>query len=712
MGLPSTHNHPRAAGAAAFPVATAYTNGLPTSILGNGQTVVAAAAYGPSAGLASWTAGNGGGPVVTTIAPDASLLPRPASISNALWSTGNYVYDSVGDILSSGSDAFTYDSRARLLSAKYGSTTRPYAYDRWGNLTQNGPVTFTIDAATNRVTSGSPVYDARGNMTAWGGEAMSYDLLDRQYRNTGAGADWVYLFTGAGERIAKFPAKASVQRREMARYVAEANILAKGWTLPACTPVFTDVACSDPDARHIRLVYDRGITAGCNTNPLQYCPDSTLTRAQMSVFLVRGYKPDGFAPPACQGIFQDVACSGPYATFAPWIEQLYRDGVTAGCGTSPLRFCPANNVGEWEMLVWLAKAPGAAPGSAFWAAYHPVPRGAIYTLRDDSNRIVTEMAGGSTGASSATLSVTRDNVFLGNLLVGSYVASPAGWQYTTSDHLGTPRLVFNQSRQVVETHKYWPYGEDSTPTPPTQRLSYALMERDTEAPRFHDHARNHDHVLGRFLSPDRVGGTPANPQSWNRYAYTLNNPMKFLDPDGNVVVGFTGMGNSPISGVHDTVRAFGQHRELGQTRVFPHQQVAKALGFIRAELRRNPDQPVVLTGHSRGAAASLNLAKQLQKEGVTVHLLLTVDPVMIDPVLGQRVPANVKLAVNYWENVSTTLGGLYLTGDPEKTEIENRRVDTLHGTIDNRVAAARDEIEDLVKRLMALFQKNNAKPNN
>jgi RHS repeat-associated protein len=536
LGLPSTHNHPRPAGAAAFPVTVAYTSGLPTSLNGNGQTVVAAASYGSSGGLASWTAGNSGTPVVTTIALDASLLPRPASISNALWNSGGFVYDGAGDILNMGTDAFTYDARARLLSAKYGTTTRLFAYDRWGNLSRNGSVTFTIDSATNRVTSGGPQYDPRGNMTAWGADTMSYDLLDRQYRNTNSGSDWVYLFAGSGERIAKFPARGSVLRREMARYVAEANILAKGWTLPACTQVFADVPCSDPDARHIKLVYEKGVTAGCNANPALYCPDSTLTRAQMSVFLVRGYKPDGFAPPPCQGLFQDVACGGPYAAFAPWIEQLYRDGVTAGCGTGPLRFCPANGVGEWEMLVWLAKAPGSAPGSTFWAAYQPVPRGTIYTHRDDSNRVVTEMAGGSSGASTATLSVTRDNVFLGNLLVASYVASPAGWQYTTSDHLGSPRVVFNQARQIVETHKYWPYGEDTTTTPPTQRLAYALMERDAEAPRFHDHARNHDHVLGRFLSPDRVGGTPANPQSWNRYAYTLNNPMKHVDPDGNLTI--------------------------------------------------------------------------------------------------------------------------------------------------------------------------------
>ncbi len=705
LGLPSSHAHPRSTGAPVFPVTFGYAYGLPTSIASNGQTVVPAAAYGPAAALSSWTAGNSGTPVVTTIAPDASLLPRPASIANALWSSGTYTYDGAGDILKMGSsDAFTYDSRARLASATFGSTTRTFAYDRWGNLTQNGGTGFSIDPSKNQITSGGAQYDARGNMTGRTGETMSYDLLDRQYRNSTASADWVYLFAGSGERVAKFPAKAAVLRREMARYVAEANGLAKGWALPACAGAFTDVPCSDPDARHIQLVYEKGITGGCNLSPLQYCPDATLTRAQMAVFLVKGYKPDGFTPPACAGTFQDVACSGAYAAFAPWIEQLYRDGVTAGCGSSPLQFCPASSVGEWEMLVWLAKAPGASPGSSLWSAYRPVPRGTIYTFRDDSNRVVTEMTGGSTGASTATLSVTRDNVFLGNLLVASYAASPAGWQYTTSDHLGSPRIVFNQSGQIVETHKYWPYGEDTTTAPSTQRLAYCLMERDSESTRFYDHARNHDHGLGRFLSPDRVGGTPADPQSWNRYAYTLNNPMKHVDPSGNVAVGFTGLGNSPASGVHGIASLFAKYPFMGPTRVFRHQDVSQAYAYVIAQLRQDPNQPVAVFGHSRGAAASLKLSRMLQEGGLKVDLLLTVDPVMVDIAARQRVPSNVKLAINYWEDLSSPLGGLYLTGDPENSDIENRRVQAGHGTIDDLVAKASAEFDEIMTRVSEMLR--------
>jgi hypothetical protein len=44
--------------------------------------------------------------------------------------------------------------------------------------------------------------------------------------------------------------------------------------------------------------------------------------------------------------------------------------------------------------------------------------------------------------------------------------------------------------------------------------------------------RYHANRLGRFTSPDPVNGSPANPQSLNRYAYTMNDPVNQSDPNG------------------------------------------------------------------------------------------------------------------------------------------------------------------------------------
>src|ERR1017187_8439255 len=50
-------------------------------------------------------------------------------------------------------------------------------------------------------------------------------------------------------------------------------------------------------------------------------------------------------------------------------------------------------------------------------------------------------------------------------------------------------------------------------------------------------ARYFSAAQGRFTSPDSAGyASLRNPQAWNLYAYSLNNPLKFINPDGHKVV--------------------------------------------------------------------------------------------------------------------------------------------------------------------------------
>jgi GH24 family phage-related lysozyme (muramidase) len=46
-------------------------------------------------------------------------------------------------------------------------------------------------------------------------------------------------------------------------------------------------------------------------------------------------------------------------------------------------------------------------------------------------------------------------------------------------------------------------------------------------------SRWYDPELGRFISPDTIIPNAANPQSWNRYAYVLNSPIRYNDPSGH-----------------------------------------------------------------------------------------------------------------------------------------------------------------------------------
>ncbi len=106
------------------------------------------------------------------------------------------------------------------------------------------------------------------------------------------------------------------------------------------------------------------------------------------------------------------------------------------------------------------------------------------------------------------------------------------------DHLGTPRVITDVMGQPISTHKYLPFGEELNPPPSTNSHRFTGHERDKET--------GLDYMLARYYSPagtmrfasvDPGDDTQLeNPQSWNKYAYVENNPLKFLDPNGKFKV--------------------------------------------------------------------------------------------------------------------------------------------------------------------------------
>jgi RHS repeat-associated protein len=232
--------------------------------------------------------------------------------------------------------------------------------------------------------------------------------------------------------------------------------------------------------------------------------------------------------------FADVA---PTNAFCPAVNYIASQNITGGCDNVP-DYCPSGTVLESQMILFLHAA---------WPSFLYVPRGTIYTFRNSSDRLATEMTSTAGSISCVNTSTppdfpvattpTRDNAFLGNLLVASYDSSAlggtVGWTYYHSDHLGTPRYITGVEGPF--SPKYWPYGEEVTQNTTSQKLRFATMERDLETNRFFDHARSHDFNLGRFVSVDRVSGEIEDPQSWNRYAYAKSNPLLYIDPTGEAV---------------------------------------------------------------------------------------------------------------------------------------------------------------------------------
>ncbi len=143
-------------------------------------------------------------------------------------------------------------------------------------------------------------------------------------------------------------------------------------------PIFADVPATYWAWYYIEQLYSNGVTGGCSTSPLSYCPETTVTRAQMAVFLLRGEHGSTYAPPAVGSStgFADVPTD---YWAAAWIKQLAEEGITGGCGNG--NYCPATPVTRDQMAIFLlrtkhgnAYTPPAATGvfadvpTDYWAA--------------------------------------------------------------------------------------------------------------------------------------------------------------------------------------------------------------------------------------------------------------------------------------------------------------------------------------------------------
>ncbi len=135
--------------------------------------------------------------------------------------------------------------------------------------------------------------------------------------------------------------------------------------------------------------------------------------------------------------------------------------------------------------------------------------------------------------------VTTSYVYAGSRLLSTETLS--GTMYLTADQLGSPRINTDGSGNVAARHDYLPFGEEITSALTAQRSGYFSdshrkkftgYERDVETGLDFAEARMHNFSLGRFSSPDLLGGDSSIPQSLNRYSYVVNNPINFIDPSG------------------------------------------------------------------------------------------------------------------------------------------------------------------------------------
>lgn len=174
-----------------------------------------------------------------------------------------------------------------------------------------------------------------------------------------------------------------------------------------------------PDADYraaVESIYPIGVTDGCGSNPLRFCPSSDVSRLQMAKLMLRAKHGPLYAPPSAPALtFTDVtdpswaawasqavvesildACGSgfcpdealsrdhmaralvhvrygtsyppapdagftdvdPGSSFKPYIDRLFADGVTKGCSSEPRCFCPDGSVIRASMALFVARNLG------------------------------------------------------------------------------------------------------------------------------------------------------------------------------------------------------------------------------------------------------------------------------------------------------------------------------------------------------------------
>jgi RHS repeat-associated protein len=291
---------------------------------------------------------------------------------------------------------------------------------------------------------------------------------------------------------------------------------------------------------------------------------------------------------------------------------------------------------------------------------------------------------------TAPFTVSRDSIHRNGQL--AVVRLPGGViRHQHLDHLGTPRAISAGNGALVSTHKYTPYGKELGGSS-GNALQFTGHERDSHGAGEDDnldymHARFYSPYVGRFLSvdPRMRYRSSRRPQEWNQYGYGRGNPLKFVDPDGEAAVGFTGgFGQNPGSAINQIIQAIDGAPGIGEARAFSAQQREEALSFLLARQRAEPENATVLVGHSLGANSALAVAADLGAEGVAVDFVVTVDPVFGD----KTVPSNVGRAYNYLQTAQA-LGGNVLTAAISSTLVDNSEIQGVdHTELDEAVAGA------------------------
>jgi len=474
----------------------------------------------------------------------------------------DYDFDAVGNIKSvidsvheSNTQYFTYDVLNRLKSAAtsgtngYGSID--YSYDDIGNITQKGGATLlyeeTGNAGPHAVTSlrgaasGSDEaisYDLNGNMETKGSTSYAYDIENRVTEVAiprGGEVSSITINFTAGWNFFSTPYRTinndgpltPIENVPIDALLSDINYeqISKYDTSLGEWSHFVNNSKFD---QFSNFEYGEGYLIYCSEAGSLTLTGSTPASTQQKALntgwnLVFGPSDTSIAvPEALEGIAYD--------SVKAYNGAVYEEADTFEAGKA----------------YWVHTS-----GSQTWNIQPPL-KTTTYSYDGDGSRTkrITNNKINKYIGSAYEIEVVDDDIktikqiYLGNqrlcsveLIYEDGAATPTDTNtyFNHSDHLGSSNVITNQTGDEVQNYQYKPYGElasyNETGYNTDRRFAGKTYDESTGS-LINFGARLYDYELGRFISPDPTVQKPYDPQTYNRYAYARNNPIRWVDLDG------------------------------------------------------------------------------------------------------------------------------------------------------------------------------------
>ena len=384
---------------------------------------------------------------------------------------------------------YTYDNEGKMVSVAYPNSgpTFTYTYDSMGR-----PIKLTDNQAEPVDWAKDVVYNAAGQMTqvkqfnpssgGWRTETRQYNVLQQMTRLTVASSstllDYEYRFSDTQNNGRITQRKEWVSGEEVSyQYDALNRLISAATTGPEWGQSFG----YDGFGNLLSQTVTKGSapTLSVNVNP-------ATNRITTGGY---GYDANG------------NLTSMPMLTMSYNVENRLVQATDTTNGTDQYGYDPAGR------RVWKHQ------GDFDYVSFYSVDGTVLGTYLD---------TGAGFGYGEGGL-----NVYFAGKLVAMRMYSWAGGVAAHEDRLGSV------ARRGSTNRKYFPYGEEPTTTAQNE-TKFGTYFRDQTTALDYAQNRYYARTIARFTAPDPylASGGPADPQSWNRYAYVENDPVNFNDPSG------------------------------------------------------------------------------------------------------------------------------------------------------------------------------------